>query len=66
MIIVEEYEHECHIREQEMAAKFAEDVAAIIGSNQQLRKEVFALANKAAIAARARRARAILKMALKN
>ena len=33
--MVVEYENERHIREQKMAAKFAEDVAATIRSNQK-------------------------------
>ena len=62
--MAEEYELEHHIREKAMAglaAKFAEDVAAIITSNWLHQYEKLVQANKAAIAARARRARAILK-----
>ena len=62
---------------QEMAEIFPEDVtstgcnddSAIIGSNQRLRKEELALANKAVNAARAHRARparAILNTAMKK
>ena len=45
-------------------AKFAE--AAIIRLNQPHQKEELAQANQAAIAARARRARAVLKTAMKK
>ena len=64
--MVEANELERRIWVQEMAAKFAEDVAAIIQSDWLHQKEKIAQANKAVIAARARRAGAILKTAMKK
>ena len=58
--------HEHSNRQQERAAEFAEDVAAIMRSNQLHQKEELSQANKAAITARSRSARAILKPAMKN
>ena len=63
---VEAHKRERRIRQLEMDAKFAEDVAATIRSNQQERKEELAHAHKAGIAARARRARAVLNKAVKD
>ena len=59
--MVEANEHMLCICEQAMAAKFAAEMAAVIDSNQRLRKKELVQANMAAIAAaRASRARAIL------
>lgn len=64
--MVQAHERERRIHQKEMAAKFAEDVAATIRCNQQQREEELARANKAGIAARARRARAILVKAVRD
>jgi len=53
-------------RQLEMEAKFAEEVAAIIRSNQRQRKEELAQAHKAGIATRARRVRAVLNKAVQK
>jgi hypothetical protein len=64
--MVEAHSRERQIRQLEMEAKFAEDVAAIIRSNQRQRKEELAQAHKAEIAARARRARDVLNTAVQE
>ena len=64
--MVEAHKRERRIRQLEMEAKFAEDVAATIRSNQRERKEELAHVQKAGIAARARRARAVLNKAANN
>ena len=64
--MVEEHNRERRTRQLEMEAKFAEDVAAIIRSNQRQRKEELAQAHKAGIATRARMARAVLNKAVQK